>query len=329
MKLLEYKIAWIDDQPAQAQGYKDRIATLLGRHGFELVIEWISCKDTLEAFLAKSHEHDDYDIIMIDWKLGQMVKEAGGGASVAQNIRVQHSSATIIFYSAAEPKTLRAEIAQKLIDGVFCVNRMHFYEEAAPLVKASVKRFSDFNAMRGLLLAAVAEFDELIRSSTLKAFVALPEEHQQQVVNQLLDGRIAYATKQADEASKHARPSDLAIAVKAIQPTSWELYQCLLTILGFASPSPTYTQAVNKFKEYGDEVLIPRNDMAHLREIEKNGKKLLARGDRQWDAAKFDGLRHALGDHHDNLQYIKKQLVDELVTALKHGDPSQPPAPYG
>lgn len=317
MKLLEYKIAWIDDQPDKAEGYKDRIATLLGRHGFELVIDWISNQESLKMFLAKLNGHDDYDIIMVDWKLGQMVNEAGGGAFVAQNIRVQHSSATIIFYSAAEPRTLRSEIAQKLIDGVFCVNRMHFFEEAAPLIRASVRRFMDFNAMRGLFLAAVAEFDELIRGATFKAFFALPDQYKQQVINQLLDGRIAYTTMQADDASKQARPSDIATVVKAIQPSSWELYQCLLAILGFASPSPTYTQAVNKFKEYGDEVLLPRNDMAHLREMEKNGEKVLVRGDRQWDASTFDGLRHALGDHHDNLQYIKKQLVDELVAALK------------
>lgn len=317
MKLLEYKIAWIDDQPAQAQGYRDRIASLLGRHGFDLAIEWVSSKDLLDAFLAKLNGNDNYDMIMVDWKLGQMVNEASSGASVAHKIRVGNSFATIVFYSAAEPGILRSEIAKQFIDGVFCVNRIHFFEEAGPLVKASVKRFTDFNAMRGLFLAAVAEFDELIRGATFKAFSSLPAEYQQRVVNQLLDGRVAYATKQANEANAHTRPSDLATVVRAIQPTSWELYQCLVTILGFATLSPTYTQAVQKFRKYGDEVLIPRNDMAHLREVEKNGEKMLARGDRQWDSAKFDGLRHALGDHHDNLQYIRNQLVDELVVALK------------
>jgi hypothetical protein len=317
MKLLEYKIAWIDDQPAQAQGYRDRIATLLGRHGFELTIDWISSTDMLDAFLARLNGNDNYDMIMVDWKLGQMVSEASGGASVAHKIRVGNSFATIVFYSAAAPGTLRAEIAKQLIDGVFCVNRIHFFEEAGPLVKASVKRFTDFNAMRGLFLAAVAEFDEIIRGATFKAYSDLPEEYQQRVVNMLLDGRISYATQQANIANEHARPSDLASVLKAIQPSSWELYQCLLTILSFATPSPTFSNAVNKFMKYGDEVLIPRNDMAHLKEKEKNGEKILVRGDREWDAAKFDGLRHALGDHHDNLQYIKKQLVDDLVAALK------------
>lgn len=317
MRLLEYKIAWIDDQPDKAGGYKDRIASLLGRHGFELSIDWISSEEALKNFLAKLNGHDHYDMIMVDWRLGQMVNEASGGASVAHDIRVHHSATTIVFYSAAEPKALRSEIATKLIDGVFCVNRMHFFEEAAPLIKSSIKRFMDFNAMRGLFLAAVAEFDELIRGATFKAFVSLPVEHQQRIVNQLLDGRIAYATTQANDAASHTRPSDLGAVIKAIQPTSWELYQCLVTILGFASPSPAYSQAIKKFEKYGEEVLIPRNDMAHLREMEKNGVKKLVRGDREWDVAKFDGLRHALADHHDNLQYIKNQLVGELVAAIK------------
>ncbi|MDO8971488.1 MAG: hypothetical protein Q7U74_12415, partial [Saprospiraceae bacterium] len=117
MKLLEYKIAWIDDQPEQAQGYRDRIAALLGRHGFELVIEWVSSKESLDTFLAQLNGHGNYDMIMVDWKLGQMVNEAGGGASVAHRIRVKHSFATIVFYSAAAPGILRTEIAKKLIDG--------------------------------------------------------------------------------------------------------------------------------------------------------------------------------------------------------------------
>ena len=316
MKLLEYKIAWIDDQPDQAQGYRDRIAALLGRHGFKLVIEWVSSKELLDTFLAQLNGHGNYDMIMVDWKLGQMINEAGGGASVAHRIRVKHSFATIVFYSAAAPGILRTEIAKKLIDGVFCVNRTHFFEETAPLVKASVKKFSDFNAMRGLFLAAVAEFDELIRGATFKAFNALPAVKQQEVVNQLLDGRYNYATEQAAKAQTHIRPSDLSSVIKEIQPSSWELYQSLLTILDLASPSPTYTRAVDTFRKYGDEVLVPRNDMAHLREKEKNGEKVLVRGDREWDSAKFDGLRHALSDHHDNLQYIRRHIVDELVAAL-------------
>lgn len=317
MNLLEYKIAWIDNQRASAEGYTGRISTLLGRYGFGLVVDWITNSEELDVFLERLSKQDEYDMILVDWNLGQMVPDKSGGASVAHSIRAQHSSATIIFYSAAEPRTLRSEIAGKLIDGVFCVNRMHFFEEASPLIKASVRKFSDINAMRGLFLSAVSEFDDLIREAVLRAFFLLPAPYQQQVVNQLLDGRISYTTKQAKDAAAYPRPAELPKVLKAIQPSSWELYQSLVAILGLAAPSPTYTQAVNKFKQYGEEVLIPRNDMAHLREQEKNGVKILVRGGRQWDAAKFDGLRHVLADHHDNLQYIKNQLVGELIAAIK------------
>lgn len=317
MKLLDYKIAWIDDQPEQAQGYKERIATLLARHGFGLVVDWISSKDDLDGYLAGLNGHSGHDMIMVDWKLGQMVDDASGGASVAHKIRVKHSFATIVFYSAAEPKILRAEIAKQLIDGVFCVNRTYFSDEAGPLIKASVARFSDFNAMRGLFLSAVAEFDDLIRGAIFRVFQDIPDEHKQRALNQLLDGRIAHATSQVSIAAEHARPSNLAAVIKAIQPSSWELYQCLLDMLKLASPSPQYTVAVNKFSEYGNEVLTPRNDMAHLREQEKNGQIVLVRGDREWTAGKFDDLRRALSEHYENIQYIRKKLVDDLVVALK------------
>lgn len=317
MKLLEYKIAWIDDQPDKAQAFCTRIASLLGRYGLELNVQWVSIAQELQSFLSGLDGHDEYDMIMVDWRLGQMSQNGNGGATVAHEIRARHSLAMIVFYSAEQPGTLRSEIAAQLIDGVYCVNRTHFIEEASPLVKSSLKRLSDFNGMRGLFLAAAAEFDEIIQGATFKAFNSLPEIYQQQVINNLLDGRVAYASKQVEEAEAHARPSDLSSVIKAIKPSSWELYQCLLTILGFvAAPSPKYTQAFDTLRRYEEEVITPRNDMAHLKEKVKNGEKVIVRGEREWDMSKFDGLRQNLIDHHNNLVYVRDCLVNDLVGAI-------------
>jgi CheY-like chemotaxis protein len=320
MKLLEYKIAWIDDQPDKAQGYKSRLESLLGRYGLELSVQWASTAEALQEFLKSLNENVEYDMIMVDWKLGQVLKEGNGGATVASEIRARHSLAMIVFYSAENPRTLRSQIAEKLIDGVYCVNRTHFIEEATPLVKSSLKRFSDFNGMRGLFLAAVAEFDEVIRSATFKAYNGLPGRYQQQVINQLLDGRFHFASKQAADAHDHERPSDLATVIQSIRPSTWELYTCLKTILEFATPSPQHTQACDVLKRYEEEIITPRNDMAHLREILRNGEKVLVRGNREWDSTKFDGLRQALSDHHNNLTYIKSRLIDDLIEAISQDE---------
>jgi CheY-like chemotaxis protein len=324
MKQLEYKIIWIDDQPDKAQGYSARIASLLGRYGLELNVQWVSDKEGLNSFLAGLNGHDDYDMIMVDWKLGQMTSNGNGGASVAHEIRARHSFAMIVFYSAEQPGTLRNQIAAQLIDGVYCVNRTHFFEEASPLVKSSLKRFCDFNGMRGLFLAATAEFDDIIQGATFKAFNNLPEDYRQQIINKLLDGRVAYASKQLEDAGSHARPSDLASVIKAIRPSSWELYQCLVLILSFISaPSPKHTQALNILQQYEDQVITPRNDMAHLKEKMKDGQKVIVRGEREWDTTKFDGLRQALADHNSNLIYIRDCLLDELIKVVRDSEATQ------
>lgn len=317
MKLLEYKIAWIDDQPDSAQGFYQSINNKLGRSGFSLNVEWISQASALTAFLNSLRKDSDYDLIMVDWKLGKMVSPETTGTSVAHQIRTRNSFATIIFYSAEQRDILRQKIATERIDGVFCVNRMHFVMEAMDVIKASVKKFSDLTTMRGLFLTAVAEFDDVIRGSAIKAYQGLSATYQQPIKDQLIDGTISYLKQQVEKIESIDRSKDLIKLMQELRPSSKQLADCLISILSSSEPSTQHTTALNKFRNYETEVLVPRNDMAHLKEKQENGRRFLERGDREWDASKFDGLRNLLSDHYDNIIYINRPLIEELIEHLK------------
>jgi CheY-like chemotaxis protein len=316
MKQLEFKIAWIDNQPNEVRSYQERIASLLSRSGFELQVEWVSSKDELERFLANLSGQSDYDFIMVDWKLGQMEIDDSGGATVANRIRGKHSYSTIIFYSAERPAVLKEQIAGKLVDGVFCINRTHFFDEASPLIRNAIKRASGFDAMRGIFLSAVADFDEVIKGCLHKAFSSLPDEYKSKVVESLISGKLEFAHKISSSAKDMPSTRDLAVAIRHLKPGSNDLFNCLVAVLRFKNPSPEYQRALELFEKYGDQVLLPRNDLAHLREEERGGEKVLVRGDRTWKSEDFADLRHKLQDHHDNLNYIRKSLLDELAAAF-------------
>lgn len=316
MKLLEYKIAWIDDQPDQANGYYQNINNRLGRSGFIANVEWISKEGALTQFLNKLRADSDYDLIMVDWKLGKMVQNGSTGVSVAKQIRTHNSFATIIFYSAERPDVLQQQIANDRIDGVFCINRQHLADEAMNIIKASIRRFTDLTAMRGLFLAAVAEFDHVIRESAVKAYQGLPHTIQQPVKDKLIDNSTKFFKKKIEEVQSIDRNADLTTVLEALRTGSKELADCLIDILSTAAPSSRHADALKRFSDYEKEVLVPRNDMAHVKEVQKDGRRYLERKDREWDATKFDQLRSVLRDHHENINYIYQPLIDELIEHL-------------
>jgi CheY-like chemotaxis protein len=316
MKLLSYKIGWIDNQPNDMAPHQARLTTRLGRLGFDIQIEWVSTADGLKGFIDGLKQHREYDLILVDWQLGQMVSANESGVSVAEEVR-RHSLATLVFYSAATSKELRQQIAKKLVDGVFCVNREYFVHEAMQVIEASIRKYSDLNAMRGLFLAAVAEFDELIRGTTFKAYKDLDPERKQALKDKLIDGTINYLREQLTEAESVDRRSDLGNVVKKLQPSSWPLFESLLEVLKMGCPTSHHADAVEKFSKYGDEILTVRNDMAHVKEkVNDDGTRSIIRGDREWSSAKFSQLRQLLSDHYSNLEYIREPLLQELLSAL-------------
>jgi len=316
MRLLSYKIGWIDNQPNDMSPHQGRLTTRLGRLGFDTQIDWVTTADELGAFVEGLRQHREYDLILVDWQLGQMVNGDASGASVAQEVR-RHSLATVIFYSAATPRDLRQQIANKLVDGVFCVNREYFVHEAMQVIEASIRKYSDLNAMRGLFLAAVAEFDDLIRGTTFRAYIGLGGERQQALKDKLIDDTINYLTEQLQIAQSVDRSEDLGAVVKKLQPSSWPLFEGLLEVLRMGCPSSHHADAVERFSRYGDEILTVRNDMAHVKEkVNGDGTRAIIRGDREWSAKKFAQLRQLLSDHYSNLEYINDPLLKELLSAL-------------
>jgi len=318
MNFLDYSVAWIDDQPQAAKGYEDNLRSKLARQGLELRVEWVTSKAGLDAFLKALDEDSPYDLILVDWKLGQMAG-GGSGATVAKDIRDQHSYASIVFYSAGSPQALRGEIAEQLIDGVWCVNRNYFVAEAWHTIQATLRRV-DLNAMRGLFVSAVAEFDHKMKGALMTAHGLLDGHGRGRLAETFVKKKLDYARKSAEDAEKLDARKPLHSFMDAAG--TFELYSLLLEVNAMVAPIDAQHRAASALlAQFEEQIITPRNDLAHAKADGSKARPTLTRGGRTYDWQRFSELRGRLMEHHDNLSLIAEKYVPQIAALLNKPKP--------
>lgn len=323
MNQLEYKIAWIDDQPSSAEGYYQRLSSFVGRHGFQLKIDWISHENDLNLFLKELDTNSDYDLILVDWKLGSVVKTGDSGATVARDIRFKNPPSYVVFYSSETRANLMTHIASQKIDGVYCVNREHFVLETTEIIRASIRRFEDVEMMRGVFLSAVASFDSIAKQALLKGFDGLPVPAQTKVVDGLLGRLEKFHSERLNEIQKLDKGLEFPKLLGKLKAGSSQELSCLIDLLSLACPSVSYQASLERLKEYQQNFLPARNDLAHVEESINGGQSVVTRGGRIWNPGDLSQYRQEIVDHHDNLIYVRDALIDELIEDLTQVIPSE------
>lgn len=308
MNQLQYKVAWIDDQSTNPQ--ERGLDRKLIRQGLSLEVEHVKTAEALQKFMETLRNRRDLDLILVDWKLGGMTPNGGSGATVAKSIRDQQSYTDIIFYSASSPMDLRTEIAKQKIDGVWCVNRDFFVDEAWHIVSATLHRF-DLNSMRGVFISSVAEFDHAIKGGLLQAHGALENAVQLRLAASFIQRRVEHLQRQTKEAEELQPETRLHELIKTAG--SFELYSLLQDLISWVPAiDPLHAQAVTVLKTFSSEIIEPRNDLAHARSTGDT----LSRGGRTYGANQFSDLRSTLMKHHENLASVITRLIPAIVKQL-------------
>lgn len=316
MKHLEYRVAWIDDQPDHANGFEQRLRANLARQGLELTVQWVSTEAKLKEFIDQLNDESNFDVILVDSSLGEQMGEGASGASVSRRIREQHSHATVIFYSAAPVKDLRERIAKESIDGVWCVNRNYFVHEVWHILRASLRRL-DLNAMRGLVVAAVADFDHSIRGALIQAYNKLDPGEQAALVDSLLASKTAFAKQTAEKCEAVDRQQSFTKILDEAHAGSYDLYVLLKELNRKAGHiDPQHRPVCELLERFEADVLTMRNDLAHARTDFSGGKQVLKRAGRDYDTDRFSQLRTILMDHDDNLRLVGEKYIPEVVQRL-------------
>lgn len=269
---LDFTLMVVDDAVDNVQGAIDILRDHLQEQGFVLnkrVADDLS--DEGMRSLAHS-EGKDYDLVMVDYNLGQ---DETNGAVIAKRLRQILPYTEIVFYSSTTVAELLKELATYEVSGVFAERRQDLGDALKGLADTVIGKAVDLNHMRGIVMAGVAEMD-LLMEETLAEIFRLSD------VECVHAARSRTATKlrrsmQADK-ERLDRILDENGLVDVIRDarlfSSVQKYRAVSRVA--ACVSGPLAGELEVLSQYQTEIIQNRNILAHAKEsIDENGRTFL------------------------------------------------------
>lgn len=286
---LDFNVLWFDDQKNYVSAVEDSLGDFLEEQGFELDVNWQTGDKNLKE-LVNTQAFNNFDLILVDYDLGNKSIHGDELASVIRD----NFYTDIIFYSGLEKQKLKELIAQKPVDGVYCANRKNLAEAIIKVVETTIRIFQHPNALRGMVMAETADFDDIITNCLLTYASKLPPA---EITNYLSEIHQWVEKKSQENIKQFANKIDQNptefLSHRAFQATH-KLIHLIKSIENIQSIKPF----IDELKAYKAEVIDPRNELAHVKLKEKDGVLSL-------EGSKFEFT-------HESLVEIRKML-------LKHG----------
>jgi DNA-binding response OmpR family regulator len=295
---LTYNVLWIDDRQRQIEPAQDRVRSKLARLGFELnltKVDKVDDENQLKAHFTKN----EFDLLVVDFKMQPGAKDGG---ELIKIIRRYCTATDIAFYSSETPKQLRTKIN---VDGVYCYNRDSLPNELMHLIDTRLKKLLDLNQMRGLYLAAIADFDHLIDEIIHSAFDKIDDELKLPNVEYIIGTALSFHEKKV--VALNELKTDLHIDQYTNLLSSNPKIGLLLKILGELDDEQLFTH-LEVLRGYTGDIIVPRNKLAHSMEVKsKAGVYTLKNSTKEFEFNMDDflQLRHKVLDYKDTFENIK------------------------
>jgi CheY-like chemotaxis protein len=295
---LTYNVLWIDDRQKQVKNAQDRVREKLARLGFELNLTEISKVDDENA-LRSCLRKNSFDLLVVDFKMQQGAKD---GSELIKIIRRFCTATDIAFYSSETPSELRTKIN---VDGVYCYNRNTLPDELMHLIGSRLSKLLDLNQMRGLYLAAVADFDHLIDNIIHSSFSKINPELKLLNIEYIISTVLKFHKSKVQEIEKLDK--NLKIEQYTEYLSSNPKVELLIKVLNELDDEQLYTH-LEVLRGYTDDIIKPRNQLAHSMEVSsKSGIYILKNSTKEFQFTMDDflRLRHKVLDYKDTLRNIK------------------------
>lgn len=183
---LDFKILWIDDEIHWRKAAKNLIEKSIYDCGFYPLIEE---KDNGNLLFQDESILAEYDLIFMDYDL----KSKNTGVELIKNIRDRKIYSNIIFYSNMVDSDLPEKVKDNDIQNVYIFDRKDFMKENIDTVKDVIEfilnRANSINIMRGIIMAELANFDNLILDIIKNASL---EQKWDKIFNLITKGRQRY-----------------------------------------------------------------------------------------------------------------------------------------
>ncbi|UYF76547.1 hypothetical protein LSO58_06640 [Acinetobacter ursingii] len=309
---LDYKILWFEDQENNVKEVERGLSTRLSRLGFNLQVQWIKPGNDLNnTFGQIKNIVNDFDLILLDYDLG---KDGFNGADIAKKLRRSSFLTDIIFYSSASPHDLRQFMFNHHVDGVFCINRNNLQSESFDIIQNRIRKILDINHMRGIVMEIVSEFDESISDLALTLELRIEDLAKKQQFYKFIKDKIANLAaqniNQINEIIDNQTGCNFKDLLQHRACSSFIKYEILKLMLGSLEDNYNITNILNILNRYTDEVVTPRNQLAHVKPVVEAGKTVFKAGDKIYGENEFKLLRQNLLNHRDNFHDLKDLLVN-------------------
>jgi CheY-like chemotaxis protein len=293
---LSYKILWFEDQTDFIDAYIPDLKKFIEDLGFKFINPQIETDSTR----TQTINYDEYDLILMDYKLSDGDK----GDTIIGKIRELNVYTEIIFYSALKIDELRQSIQKNALDGVYCVSRGEaaFLPKVKDIIRLTLKKVLDLNAMRGIVMATVSDFD--------KKMIEIIDNYKEYIgddtYNAFLQKRKAKLLRSLEERTEKIKQTGLSDFYKEWIFDTSHKWRAVLDIIKNNIPDLTQTTA-----QFDPEIIKIRDRLAHVTEIEDpsgNGKKCLADGDFLFDDEKSRQILLQLKKHENNFDNVLSHI---------------------
>ena len=253
---LTFGVCWIEDQASSR--LKAAVERAVRGNGFEPEVEFVISEQDIQSFAQRQHHFQDYDLILLDLRLGNDRM----GDALAPRVRRHFRSTPIVFYSAVAVPELRRRMAERGIDGVYCTSRRYLAARVDRLISDLTPALNRLSGMRGLAAQVVAECDEEFR----RILIHLAElRHNETVVVESLQHALTSShRRQAEHIAKVASLQEL-LASPAV--SSGLLFdEVSKRVRQHPDLSDEAREARLAIANYGSIVLKRRNVLSHALE---------------------------------------------------------------
>ena len=296
---LDFGILWIEDffSPEEKANLQRRVT----QAGFSSNIDSIPDSRELEQKAREDKLYHKYDFVLLDYRL-----QDEKGDELAPTVRELFPSTTILFYSGSlSHAELRALIAKREVEGVYCSTRERFIDRAGILIEQTANSLNRLSGMRGLAMRVVADCDELMRSGArimtncdddCKAKVEALDKDVVEFIENTREKYLA-ATKRELDDRFNTRAVDSAKLHKHFRRLSAEIVKKGDSLGLDSAEIDRLRELRRKTAQYDQLVLKKRNILGHVRESEGSDGWVLEGGGISLED--FPDMRRTFAEHID------------------------------
>lgn len=296
---LEYKVLWFEDQFEHIEGDVERVKEYVRSFGFEpnFVHKDKISSSEIESLSAALDNYNPYDLIIFDYDLGSGSET---GLDIAHHLRNKIYT-DMVFYSGQIPRELRRVLYEKEVDGVFIVHRDDFYDDIERIIEDHIKRMSDINNVRGVVMSATSAMDIDLREITAALIELDPNNLPSVLAN--LKRRL-----ERDYKNKLECADKIICAKTAILDHSATTFENVrITLQDILNSNPDLKALIEQ-NSVVHQVQQERNRLAHHKEnLTDDGKMFLGPLDKQieYNFEKFKNIRLSLLQARQHITNLK------------------------